>query len=67
MTFFIAVAYLVAMLAFTVIYVGICTNIVSIADDISMNIDRLNGIIGRKISIKDELKQFMGLHLHCYK
>lgn len=60
-------AYLEAIKMFTLIYVIICTNIQSIADDISMSVTQLNMKIDKKISMKTELLQIVQLHLHCYK
>lgn len=60
-------ANLEAIKMFTLIYVIICTNIQSIADDISMSVTQLNMKIDKKISMKTELLQIVQLHLHCYK
>lgn len=59
--------YLLAFKAFTTIYVVTCTNIESFADDISMNVVRLNVNIAHGTPIENDLNQFIRLHLRCYK
>lgn len=53
--------------AFATIYVIINTNIESIVVDISMSVSRLNENIGRKTTVKDDLRLILQLHLRCYK
>lgn len=62
--------FIVAFKAFVTIYVGVCINIETFADDISTNVDRLNLTIAKKIkkmSIVDDLRQIVELHTHTYK
>lgn len=60
-------SYVAVLRAFSTIYIIVSTNIKAFADDILMNITRLNVIIDRKMSIREELKQFIELQLHCYR
>lgn len=62
-----AFSFVLAITSFTTIYVSISTNIECFLDDISTNVAHLKLDINRVTSIKSELKQFIDLHLHCYK
>lgn len=60
-------AYISVLKAFNTIYITIGTNIESFVDDISMTVACLNVNIDRKMSTQTEMKQFIVLHLHCYR
>lgn len=60
-------AYVLVPNAFTPIYVEACTTIEACYEDISMNIVRLNKNIRQQTTIKNELKEFIELHLNCYR
>lgn len=62
--------FIVAFKAFVTIYVSVCVNIETFVDDISMNVDRLNVSNLKKLkkmSIIEDLKQMVELHIHTYK
>lgn len=62
--------FIIAYKAFVTIYVSVCVNIETFANDISANVDRLNVTIEtktKKISIINDLKQIVELHIHTYK
>lgn len=53
--------------AFSAIYVGICTYIKCCIEDISMTINRSNVQIYQNGSIRAELKELIELHVNCYR
>lgn len=64
-----SISYSIAMVfvALTTILITICISIGSIIADISMVIAHANEQITRNMSIKCELKEFIELHLQCYR
>lgn len=65
--FFPALAHVLILVAFTTIYVIVSTNIESMVVDISLTVALLNEQIAKKISIKEDVKLILQLHLHIYK
>lgn len=62
-----AVAYVGTNETFAPILILINTNVECIVVEISLIIDRLNKNIAKKISIKEDLKLILQLHVRSYK
>lgn len=59
--------YILIIVAFATIYVNVYSNIKSCVDEFSLIVTWSNVSIRRKWSIKRNLKQFIEMHLHCYR
>lgn len=61
------IAFIAVGVSFASIYLGICMNIETCVESISLTVTNLNGRIARKAKIRKDLKHFIELHIDCYE
>lgn len=59
--------FLIGSVAFVIVYVSICTFFKSCIDDLATIISTLDANMPRSRSVENKLKQFIELHLKCYR
>lgn len=65
--FCICLACVLSLLSFSTIYIGICLNIKSCIDDISLTVAQSNVSIAKNESVHGRLAQLIQLHIGYYK